>query len=192
MAPTESSQRLDAEALFDSVGQAYESAFADCSAQRASVTWLLERLPPQASLAISCCDSQRSRSIIREDRHQRLRAANGKQYDAITVYFSMIASVTQEQIRESIAKIYSWLKPDGLFIFATVPISGENMDIAWMGRPIVASSLSSEEVLEVMKAAKFEVLKVENSKYLPRAAQAGICKEEDVWEEEHLFVYARK
>jgi len=118
--------------------------------------------------------------------------ADGKQYDAITVYFSLIASVTQEQIRSYIAKIYTWLNEGGLFIFATVPISGENLEITWMGRPIVASSLSPDEVLASMKAATFEVLKAENSKFMPRAAEAGICQKEDVWEEDHLFVYARK
>ncbi len=56
----------------------------------------------------------------------------------------------------------------------------------------MASSLSPEEILESVKAAGVEVLKAENSKYLPKAAQAGICKTEDVWEEDHLFVYARK
>src|SRR5262249_39831994 len=121
-----------------------------------------------------------------------LKPPDGAKYDAITVYFSLIASVTQEQIRNYIAKIYTWLKEGGLFVFATVPISGESLEITWMGRPIVASSLSPDEVLESMKAANFEVLKAESSKYLPRAAQAGICQKEDVWEEDHLFVYARK
>ena len=36
--------------------------------------------------------------------------ADGKNYDAITVYFSLIASVTQDQIRSYIAKIHTWLK----------------------------------------------------------------------------------
>ena len=61
-----------------------------------------------------------------------------------------------------------------------------------MGRPIVASSLSPDEALESVKAAGFEVLKAEKSKFLPKAAEAGICKKEEVWEEDHLFVYARK
>ncbi|KAI1608113.1 methyltransferase type 12 [Exophiala viscosa] len=178
MAPTESSQRLDAEALFDSVGQAYESAFADCSAQRASVTWLLERLPPQASvLDIGCGTGRPVCSSM---------AAAGHIVLGIDVSGVMIAAATRNVPEASFEKI------DIKDFEPANGRHGENMDIAWMGRPIVASSLSSEEVLEVMKAAKFEVLKVENSKYLPRAAQAGICREEDVWEEEHLFVYARK
>src|ERR1700734_1532755 len=34
-------------------------------------------------------------------------------FDAVTVYFSMIASVTQEEIREFITKIYGFIKPGG-------------------------------------------------------------------------------
>ena len=215
-------QCFDAESLFDSVGAAYESAFADCSSQQASINWLLEHLPAQASvLDIGCGTGRPVCSSLASAGHRVLgidvsgvmiaaatrnvpeasfakidvkdfKPADGEKYDAITVYFSLIASVTQEQIRNYIAKIYTWLKEGGLFIFATVPISGESLEITWMGRPIVASSLSPGEVLESVKAANFEVLKAESSKYLPRAAQAGICREEDVWEEDHLFVYARK
>jgi cyclopropane fatty-acyl-phospholipid synthase-like methyltransferase len=225
MAPTMSTipdQRLDAESLFDSVGPAYESAFADCTSQQASINWLLEHLPAQATiLDIGCGTGRPVCSSLASAGHTVLgidvsgamiaaatrnvpeasfdkidikdfKPADGKKYDAITVYFSLIASVTQEQIRSYIAKIYTWLKEGGLFIFATVPISGENLEITWMGRPIVASSLSPDEVLESMKAANFEVLKAESSKYLPRAAEAGICQKEDVWEEDHIFVYSRK
>ena len=56
----------------------------------------------------------------------------------------------------------------------------------------MVSSLSPEEVTEAIKKAGFEMIKSESSKYLPKAAEAGICDWEDVWEEDHLFVYARK
>ena len=115
-----------------------------------------------------------------------------QELDAVTVYFSMIASITQEEIKSYIAKIYSWLKKGGLFVFATVPISGEGMEIMWMGRPIVASSLGPEEVVESIEKVGFEVLKKEMSKFTPKAAEAGICEKGDVWEEDHIFVYARK
>ncbi len=213
---------LNAEALFDSIGPAYESAFADCIPQQASIDWLLEHLPPQASvLDIGCGTGRPVCSSLTEAGHDVLgidvssimiaaatrnvtdalfkkidikdfKPADGKRYDAITVYFSLIASVTQQQIRDYITQIHTWLKEDGFFIFATVPMSGENQGIKWMGRDILASSLSSEEVLETMNAAKFVILKTENSKYLPKAAEAGICRKEEVWEENHLFVYARK
>ncbi|RMZ85884.1 hypothetical protein DV737_g376, partial [Chaetothyriales sp. CBS 132003] len=213
--------RLNAEALFDSVGPAYEDAFKG-SGQQASVDWLLAQLPAQSSvLDIGCGTGRPLVAAVAAAGHTALgidvsgamiaaakqnvpnatfervdikdfTPPSGQKYDAITVYFSLIASVTQEEIRNYIAKFYTWLKDGGIFIFATVPIAGDNLEITWMGRPIIASSLSVDEVLESVKAAKFEVLKTESSTFLPKAAEAGICDQEEVWEEPHLFVYAKK
>lgn len=113
-------------------------------------------------------------------------------FDAITVYFSMIAGVTQDQIRQNIQNIYSWLKPGGVFVFGTVPVAGNNLEIKWMGRPVVVSSLEPEEAVNWIKQVGFEVVHHDISTFTPKAAQAGICKEDEVWEETHLFVYARK
>ena len=113
-------------------------------------------------------------------------------FDAITVYFSMIASVSQDQIRQNIQNIHSWLKPGGVFVFGTVPVAGNSLEIEWMGRPIVVSSLEPEEAVEWIRKVGFEVVHHGVSTFMPKAAQAGICREDDVWEEPHLFVYARK
>ncbi|KAJ2996079.1 hypothetical protein NUW58_g1091 [Xylaria curta] len=113
-------------------------------------------------------------------------------FDAISVMFSMIASVTQDQIRQNIQNIYDWLKPGGVFVFGTVPIPGNNLEIKWMGRPIVVSSLDAEETVLWIRKVGFEVVHHEVSTFTPNAVQAGICEEADIWEETHLFVYARK
>jgi 2-polyprenyl-3-methyl-5-hydroxy-6-metoxy-1,4-benzoquinol methylase len=113
-------------------------------------------------------------------------------FDAITVYFSMIAGVTQDEIRQFIQQIHSWLKPSGSFVFATVPISGNNMELKWMGRPAVVSSLSPEEFGAWIRQVGFEIVHEQESKFLPKAVEAGICEPDDVWEEPHLFVYAKK
>jgi cyclopropane fatty-acyl-phospholipid synthase-like methyltransferase len=216
-------QGLNAESLFDSVGPAYESAFADCTPQQASLGWLLAYLPAgrQCSiLDIGCGTGRPVCSTLAAAGHtvtgidvsavmiaaatRNVPAASfvkvdvrdfepaGARYDAITVYFSLIASVSREDIRTCIGRVYDWLTPGGFFVFATVPIAGEGLEIAWMGRPIVASGLSEAEVLDRMRDVGFEILSVEMSQYRPKAVEAGICKEEDVWEENHLFVYARK
>ena len=111
--------------------------------------------------------------------------------DAVTVYFSMIASVTQEEIRDFIRQIYGWLKPGGVFVFATVPLAGNNLEIKWMGRPIVVSSLEADDAVKWIKDVGFEIEYQDLSKFVPKASEAGICDNEDVWEEPHLFVYAR-
>lgn len=113
-------------------------------------------------------------------------------YDAITVFFSMIASITQDQIRQNIEKIYTWLKPGGVFVFATVPVAGNNLEIKWMGRPVVVSSLEAEEAVRVVREVGFEVVYHGVSTFTPQSVKAGICSADDVWEEPHLFVHARK
>lgn len=214
--------RLGAEALFDSVGPPYEDAFASCTPQQTSVDWLIQQLPSKAVVLDIGCGTGRpvcssiaaaGHSVLGIDISQAMIDAakqnvpnatfekadikihtpkDAGNYDAITVYFSLIASVTQQEIKDTFAKIYQWLKPGGLFIFATVPINGESLDIAWMGRPITVSSLDQDSVLESFKSIGFEVLNVETSKFMPQAVKAGICEDKDVWEEDHLFVYARK
>lgn len=112
--------------------------------------------------------------------------------DAATVFFSMIASVTQAEIKEFMASIYGLLKPGGFFVFATVPIAADSIQIKWMGRPVQVSSLSAEEGVEAVKAAGFEVVEHAVSAFTPKAEAAGICSQDEVWEEPHLFVYAKK
>jgi ubiquinone/menaquinone biosynthesis C-methylase UbiE len=113
-------------------------------------------------------------------------------FDAITVYFSMIAGVTQDEIRAAIQQIYTWLKPGGVFVFATVPVTGNNLEIKWMGKPVVVSSLDPEDYVEWIGKVGFEIVERRDSKFLPKAVDAGICGPDEVWEEPHLFVYAKK
>lgn len=114
-------------------------------------------------------------------------------YHVVTLTFSLIAGVTQDEIRSVIAKLFAMLKPGGLLVFATVPVEGNNVEIQWMGRPVTVSSLSVEETVAEIKKVGFEVVKQEETKYNPvKAASVGLCKEEDVWEEAHLWVYAKK
>lgn len=223
MAAVATQQPPSAEAVFDDIGPAYESAFAGLTTQQASIDWLLSQLEGQkpakvvdigcgtgkpvcASLAMAGHDVlgiDISGAMI-EDARAKVPGAKFEKtdllsfspgpetYDAITVYFSMIAGLTQDQIRQGIQNIYSWLKPGGFFVFATVPVAGNNLEIKWMGRSVVVSSLEAEEAVDWIRKTGFEVVHHESSQFTPHAVQAGICKEEDVWEEPHLFVYARK
>jgi ubiquinone/menaquinone biosynthesis C-methylase UbiE len=216
------STQYNAATTFDSVGPAYESAFASCEPQVASIQWLLSQLPTKGSriLDIGCgtgrpvCSTladaghdvlgidvsgamlEAARSNVKNSRFEQIDYRNFKaeegSFDAITVYFSLIAGVTQDDIREAFQKIYSWLKPGGKFVFATVPVAGNNLEIKWMGRPVVVSSLTAEDSVNAIKAAGFEILDEKQSTFTPEAVKAGICTEEDVWEETHLFVYTKK
>ncbi|KAF2098556.1 S-adenosyl-L-methionine-dependent methyltransferase [Rhizodiscina lignyota] len=113
-------------------------------------------------------------------------------FDAITVYFSLIASVTQDEIRDFIKRIHGWLRAGGIFVLGTASVDGNNIEMRWMGRPVVCSGLSAEDTVSWMREVGFEVVHEDQSTFTPRAVEAGICEAEDVWEEPHLFVYARR
>ncbi|CAK7245157.1 MAG: hypothetical protein STHCBS139747_006726 [Sporothrix thermara] len=112
--------------------------------------------------------------------------------DAVTIFFSLIAGLSQDDIRAVIAGLAGLLKPGGFLVFSTVPIPANNKAIKWMGRPLVISSLSPEEGVAAVKAAGLEVKFDEVTRFKPRAAEAGICSDDEAWEEAHLFVYAQK
>lgn len=116
----------------------------------------------------------------------------GQSFDAVIVFFSMIAGMTQDDIRRQIVRIYEWLKPEGVLVLATVPVSIDQVQTQFMGRPMVASSLSAEEYLHCFRQAGFEIVYQSLSSFKPRGAEAGICKPEEDKEEPQQFIYAKK
>jgi len=236
-----SNDPLSAEAVFDTVGPAYETAFADLGAQSASLEWLLSQIslfsssdsegtgkkkikivdlgcgtgrPVISTLASSTKNSDFeilgidiSSAMIsaakervsfpnvrfeKRDISEFLASTENGEYTAVTVYFSLIAGMTQSGIKHVLGEIARVLQPGGLFVFATVPLDAENEEIMWMGNKVRVSSLSTEDVLTTLKEVGLEVVFQELSAFTPKAEEAGICKAEDAWEEPHLFVYAKK
>lgn len=216
---------LTAQEVFDSIGPAYEDAFAGLPEQIHSVEWLLAQLkearverarfvdigcgtgrPVCFSLAnaghdvlgidVSAVMVAAARERVPNARFEQMDICDfsppQSSYDAASVYFSLIASVTQADIRRHLAKIYHLLKPGGLFVFATVPEDAENVQLKWMGRPVTVSSLSPGEAVLAIEQAGFEIVRNKVTKFTPRGEEAGICLESEVWEEPHLFVYAKK
>jgi len=233
-----SNDPLSAEAVFDTVGPAYETAFADLSAQSASLEWLLSQLssaeetgkkkikivdlgcgtgrPVISTLAHTLSTTNSDFEILgidissamisaakervsfpnvrfeKRDISEFLASTENGEYTAVTVYFSLIAGMTQSGIKHVLGEIARVLQPGGLFVFATVPLDAENEEIMWMGNKVRVSSLSTEDVLTTLKEVGLEVVFQELSAFTPKAEEAGICKAEDAWEEPHLFVYAKK
>lgn len=112
--------------------------------------------------------------------------------DVVTVYFSFLTDLTKDEIRGKIRDVYSWLKPGGVFVYITVPMDCENLEVKWMGRLARVSNFDADATLDVIKDAGFEVVHSDVSKFLPKAVEAGICSADEVWEETHLTVYAKK
>lgn len=221
----ESLRSLTAEQAFDSVGPAYEAAFAGLPEQAHSIQWLLSQLDasdikPAKFVDIGCGTGRPVCSSLADAGHDvlgidvssamiaaaRERVPNARfqqmdvrdfdppqqSLDAASVYFSLLADVTQEEIKGFIAKIYRLLKPGGLFVFATLPLDVQGVQVKWMGHPMTVSSLDHEVAVEIMSHVGFELVHNAVTKFMPKGAEAGICQEEEVWEEPHLFVYARK
>lgn len=113
-------------------------------------------------------------------------------YDAATMYLSGMAGLTQEEYRSTFASVSRIVKKGGLFVLVTLPIDADCLPLTWMGRQWTTSSLSADDALASVQKAGFEILKQETMTFLPRGVEAALCGQDEVNEETHLYVYARK
>lgn len=113
-------------------------------------------------------------------------------YDAVTSYFALLQDISHDEIRETIQKIFNWLKPGGFFILGTVPVDLEFTSAKWLGKRAILTSMSEENYVAALKQVGFVIEFSEVENYTPKAVEAGICDEDDVVEEAQLFIYARK
>lgn len=82
-----------------------------------------------------------------------------------------------------------------MFVFATATVPAEtreNFTIKWMGKEVVVSDITADMAVEWIYEAGFEVVRAAESSSMPKGVEAGICKDDEVEEEDHVFVYAQK
>ncbi|KAK4187793.1 S-adenosyl-L-methionine-dependent methyltransferase [Podospora australis] len=123
------------------------------------------------------------------------KVEENQKYDVVTSYFGLIAEISQQEILETLKKIgHEMLKPGGIFVWATVPVDVNLEEIMWMGKPVVVSNLAKDAAVEAVRdVAGLQIVNVVEEKFKPeKAVEAGICAEEDVWVEDHLYIWARK
>ncbi|KAK0757134.1 hypothetical protein N5P37_010664 [Trichoderma harzianum] len=113
-------------------------------------------------------------------------------YDAVTSYFALLVDISQDEIRETIQKVFNWLKPGGFFILGTVAVDLELASEKWLGKRALLTSMSEEQYVTALKQVGFDIEFSEVERFMPKAVEAGICDEDSVVEEPHLLIYARK
>lgn len=207
---------------FGELGAAYEQAFNRVPAQVRSVEWAIKQVPSGAKVLDVGCGTGKpacemfvqagldttgiditpemieiAKKNVPGGKYEVMdsrtwQPPNGVKYDGIVSYFAFIAGVSQADIKQYFKTAHGWLKPGGTFVFGTVPVVGENQTIKWLGKDAVVSGLSVEGNLEAIKDAGFAVEQNFVETFKPTAAEAGICKEDDVWPEDHLFVHCKK
>ena len=213
-------QAKSAAALFDDIGKAYQVAFDHVPGQLRSLDWVISNLKPgskvldigsgtgrpacqllvQAGFNVTGIDISPVMVRIASEQVPQARFVQedwrnwkpDEDFDAIVVYFSIIADVTQQDIRDFFGLVYKWLAPGGYFVFATVPVAGENATIKFLGRSVVVSGLDVQGNLKAIESAGFTIEKHECDSFKPKGEESGLCDDPAAEEEPHLFVYARK
>ena len=205
--------------LFDDIGERYDDAFEDRTEQMKSLEWMLSNLPPGSKTLDIGCGPGTIVATISERGHDALgidvspvmvsaaqkkaplarfevadfvswSAAPGT-FDGITMYFALIPNVSQQDIRDAVAKVHTMLKNGGLFVYASVAVSGEKVSTQFLGRPTIGSSFNVEETVDMIRKAGFQVEDSSDFVFQPKWIE-GLCRPEEAAAEPHVFVCSRK
>lgn len=208
----EDDRRAPAAVLFDALGLDYEKAFASSEAHRASLGWLLDRLPPGSRVLDAGCGTGRptaetlagaghavlgvdvspvmvglaSRQVPRaEFRLADLRELSPAEhsFDAVCGYFSLLQMSRAEQ-SAVVAKLARALRPGGSAVLATVPLDVEDVEGTFMGQPVRVTSFAAGDFRAMVEAAGLTVLSEEHALFSPAHPGAG--------PEPHLFLHCRR
>lgn len=221
--PTPTQRSHSTASLFDSIGKSYEVAWANIPGQQRSLAWLLAQLPHPGSktLDIGCGTGKPAVATLAAAGHRvhgidistemlatarasvpaatfeqvdvrKFQAPDGE-FDAVVSYFALLVWISRDEIREVVRDVFSWLRPNGVFVFGTIPNDLEHVGVDWMGRRAVVSSMSEEGYLALLRDAGFRIEFHETERFEPKAVEAGLCSRgEAPAYEDQLFVYARK
>ncbi|GAB2513475.1 class I SAM-dependent methyltransferase [Nocardia heshunensis] len=203
---------LSAAEVFDGLGKDYESAFAGLTAQREEIEWLLTQLPDGAEVVDVGCGTGRptaemlvaaghevtgcdvSPGMIEIARAQvpgarfevaDLRALSypSESWDAVVAFFPLL-QLTRAEIDDALRKFADWLRPGGVFLFATVPADIEGLDIEFMGKAVTVSSYPVAEYRKLLADAGLAIVRERVVEFLPDHPSATT--------EHDLFVAARR
>lgn len=205
-------RRPPAAVVFDALGIEYEKAFASSEAHRASLEWLLERLPPHARVldagsgtgrptaAVLCAAGHHVLGVdvspvmveiaSRQVPEAEFRCADilamplrEESFDAACVYFTLLQMSRAEQ-SALVRRLVRALRPGGLLALATVPLDVEGFDGVFMGQDVRVTSFSAQDLVALLRGAGLTVLSQESVMFTPTHP--------DAMPEPQLFVHARR
>jgi len=102
--------------------------------------------------------------------------------------FYTLFHLPRSQLKDMLVKIYSWLKPGGLFAFNLAGIDEEEIHGEMMGYGMFWSSYGVHENCEMLEEVGFELLEVEKVK----AGDGNLNEDEPDYDSEFVWVMARK
>ncbi len=205
-------RRPPAAVLFDALGADYEKAFAHAPAHLSALAWLIERLPPAARILDVGSGTGRptaaalvaaGHSVLgvdvspvmvelaaRQVPEAEFRRADirdlplqADSLDGVCVFFSLL-QMTRAQQSALMRRLTLALRPGGHLVLATVPADVEDVEVAFMGRPVRATSFAEDDLTGVVEAAGLTVLSRHSTVFTPDHPGAG--------PEPHLFLHCRR
>ena len=204
---------LSAAELFDLLGKDYETAFAEFAAQREELDWLLTELPARAKvLDIGSGTGRPTAELLSAAGHEvigydvsprmveiaraqvpaakfevadlRTLTCPSGSWDAVVAFYPLL-QLTREEIDAALVKFADWLKPGGIFLFATVPVDVEGIEVEFLGQTVAGVSSYPQDVFRSrLTDLGLEVVRDRIVEFQPAHVLAG--------PELDLFMAARK
>lgn len=204
--------RSSAAAVFDALGGEYEKAFAGSPAHRASLEWLLERLPAGSRVLDAGSGTGRPTAAVLAGAGHRVlgvdvspvmtelasrrvpeaefRCADvasmpleEESFDAVCAYFSLLLMSRTEQAAV-VRRLTRALRPGGLLVLATVPLDVEDFEGVFMGQRVRLTSFAAQDVVALVREAGLTVLSEQSVMFRPT--------HQDAAPEPHLFLHCRR